>query len=49
MRIRIYRDEAYSRHLELIGTKWSLDLVSTLAGTLLLAGFGAALWAQLVH
>ena len=49
MRIRTYRDETYSRHLDLIGAKWSIDLVSMLAVTLLLAGFVTALWVQLVR
>lgn len=49
MRIRIYRDETFSRHLDLVGAKWSVDLVSMLAVTLLLAGFVSALWVQLVR
>lgn len=47
MRVRTYRDEAYSRHLDLVGEKWSVDLVSMSAATLLVAGFVSALWAQL--
>ncbi len=50
MRIRTYRDEAHSRHFDLIsgGAKhWSVDLVSLSASSLLLAGFVSALWVQL--
>ena len=49
MRIRTYRDEAHSRHFDLIseGAKpWSIDLVSASLSTLLLAGFVSALWVQ---
>jgi len=52
MRIRTYRDEAYSRHFDLIGgavQPWSVDLVSVSASTLLAVGFVCALLAQLVH
>jgi hypothetical protein len=52
MHIRTYRDEAYSRHFDLIGDgakSWSIDLVSVSASTLLLAGFVSALWIQLVQ
>ena len=49
MRVRTYRDQACSRHLDLIGAKWSIDLVAISAATLLLAGFASALWIQLSH
>lgn len=51
MRIRTYRDEAYSRHFDLVSEgaqPWSVDLVSVSASTLLLAGFVSALLVQLV-
>jgi hypothetical protein len=48
MRIRTYRDETHSQHVDLIGAEWSVDLVSMSAATLLVAGFVSALWAQLV-
>jgi hypothetical protein len=52
MRIRTYRDEAYSRHFDLTGGgahPWSIDLVSLSASSLLVGGFVCALLAQLVH
>jgi hypothetical protein len=51
MHIRTYRDDAYSRHFDLISDgarPWTVDLVTVTASTLLLAGFVSALWAQLV-
>jgi hypothetical protein len=52
MRIRTYRDEAYSRHFDLIGGgahPWTLDLISLSAASLLVSGFVCALLAHLVH
>jgi hypothetical protein len=52
MRFRTYRDQTYSRHLDLIGggvQPWSIDLVSLLASSLLAVGFVCALLAPLVR
>lgn len=52
MRIRTYRDEAYSRHFDLTGGElhaWSIDLVSVSASSLLVMGFICALLAQLAR
>ena len=52
MRFRTYRDQTYSRHLDLIGGgihPWSIDLVSLLASGLLVAGLVCALLVPLVR
>jgi hypothetical protein len=52
MRVRTYRDEAGSRHFDLIGGvghPWSVDLVATAASGLLVLGFAGglvAIWVQ---
>jgi hypothetical protein len=50
MRIRTYRDQARSAHLDLTGGgdhPWTVDLISVSAAAFLLIGFAAAL-AQLL-
>jgi len=52
MRVRTYRDQAFSRHFDLVGGAdhpWSIDLVSLAASALLVVGFISALLAQLIH
>jgi hypothetical protein len=52
MRLKTYRDQSRSRHLDLIGRgedPWSIDLVSVTASALLVVGFACALAAHLVH
>lgn len=45
MRIRAYRDQAHSGHLDLTGGdgRWTIDLVAVMAAAILLLGFAAAL------
>jgi hypothetical protein len=50
MRVRTYRDQAYARHFDLIGTgvePWTVDLVSVAAAMLLVSGFVCAIVEQL--
>jgi hypothetical protein len=42
MRLQTYRDESYSRHFDLVGHHWSIDLVSVIASGILVAGFACA-------
>ena len=52
MRLHSYRDESHSRHFDLIGGgrhRWSIDLVSVTASSLLVMGFGCALMAHWVY
>jgi hypothetical protein len=43
MHLHTYRDEASSRHLDLIGYHWSVDLVAVTAAGVLVVGFVRAL------
>lgn len=46
MRIRAYRDQARSGHLDITGGRdhpWTVDLVAVAAAAILLVGFAAAL------
>jgi hypothetical protein len=49
MHLHTYRDENRSRHFDLIGQNWSLDLVTVTAAGILVVGFACALVALLVH
>jgi hypothetical protein len=52
MRLRTYRDDAGSRHFDLIGGgdhPWSVDLVVITAAGILVLGFVCALVAPWVH
>jgi hypothetical protein len=49
MHLHTFRDEKRSRHFDLIGHHWSIDLVTVTAAGLLLVGFACALVALLVH
>jgi hypothetical protein len=52
MRLRTYRDETRSGHVDLIGGgdhPWSVDLVAITASGILVLGFGCALAALLVR
>jgi len=49
MRVQTFRDEAGSRHFDLIGRHWSIDLVTVTAAGLLVVGFVCALVTLLVH
>ncbi len=52
MRLQTYRDEAHSRHFDLIGVgghPWSIDLVTATAAGILVVGFACALVALWVH
>jgi hypothetical protein len=52
MRLRTYRDEARSRHFDLVGGNsqpWSVDLVSVTSSGILVLGFVCALAALCVQ
>jgi hypothetical protein len=49
MHLHTFRDENRSRHFDLIGHHWSIDLVTVTAAGLLVVGFACALVALLVH
>ena len=52
MHLRVYRDEAHSGHLELIGggdRPWAIDLVSVISEVMLITGFAAAIAAHLLR
>jgi hypothetical protein len=49
MRLQTYRDENRSRHFDLIGHHWSVDLVAVTAATILVVGFACAVTALLIH
>jgi hypothetical protein len=49
MHLHTYRDENRSRHLDLIGQHWSVDLVTVTAASILVLGFACAvvtLWVR---
>jgi hypothetical protein len=51
MRLHAHQDQNQSRHLDIVGGgnhPWSIDLVTVTAAALLVAGFVAALTAELV-
>ena len=43
MRFQTYRDEHRSRHFDLVGDHWSIDLVTVTAAGILIVGFVGAL------
>jgi hypothetical protein len=43
MHLQTYRDEDRSRHFDLVGDNWSIDLVTVTAAGVLLAGFVCAI------
>ncbi len=49
MRFQTYRDEHRSRHFDLVGDHWSIDLVTVTAAGILLVGFICAIVAILSH
>jgi hypothetical protein len=49
MRLHTFRDEHRSRHFDLAGNHWSIDLVTVTAAGILLAGFACAVVALWVH
>ena len=49
MRFQTYRDEHRSRHFDLVGNRWSIDLVTVAFAGLLLAGFACAFVALLAR
>ena len=49
MRLQTYRDERHSRHFDLVGHNWSIDLVTVTASGFLVAGFACAVVALWVH
>jgi hypothetical protein len=49
MHFHTYRDEERSRHFDLVGRHWSVDLVAVTAAGILVVGFASALVALLIH
>ena len=49
MHLHTYRDENRSRHLDLIGQHWSVDLVTATAASILVLGFAGAVVVLLVR
>jgi len=49
MHLHTHRDESRSRHLDLIGHHWSIDLVTVTAASILMLGFAGAIAALLVR
>jgi hypothetical protein len=43
MHLQTYRDEDRSRHFDLVGNHWSIDLVTVTAAGILLVGFVCAI------
>ena len=49
MHLQTYRDEDRSRHFDLVGDHWSIDLVTVTAAGVLLVGFVCAIVTLLVR
>jgi hypothetical protein len=49
MHLHTYRDESHSRHFDLVGRSWSIDLVAVTAGSILVVGFACAVVALWVR
>jgi hypothetical protein len=49
MHLHTYRDENRSRHFDLVGNRWSIDLVTVTASAVLVAGFACAVAILLVR
>lgn len=49
MHLHSYRDESRSRHFDLIGHNWSIDLITVAAAGFLVVGFASAIAALLVR
>jgi hypothetical protein len=49
MHLHTYRDESRSRHFDLVGHSWSIDLVTVTAASILVLGFGGAIATLLVR
>jgi hypothetical protein len=49
MRLQTFRDNNRSRHLDLIGNGWSIDLVVVTAASILVLGFACAIASLLVR
>jgi Glycosyl transferase family 2 len=49
MRLQTHRDENRSRHFDLVGHHWSVDLVAVTAAGILVVGFASAFVALLVR
>lgn len=51
MHLHVYRDESRAGHVDLVGEgdhPWTIDLVTTVAATILVVGFACAIVANLV-
>jgi hypothetical protein len=49
MHLHTYRDESRSRHIDLIGHHWSIDVVTVTAASILILGFASAVAAMLIR
>jgi hypothetical protein len=49
MRLQTFRDDRRSRHLDLIGKGWSIDLVLVMAASILVLGFACAIASLLIR
>jgi hypothetical protein len=49
MRFETHRDERHSRHFDLMGDHWSIDLVTVAAASILIAGFACSFVALLAR
>ena len=49
MRLQTFRDDKHSRHLDLIGNGWSIDLVIVTAASIMVMGFACAIASLLVR
>jgi hypothetical protein len=49
MRLQTFRDDKRSRHFDLIGNGWSIDLVVVTAASILALGFACAIAGLLVR
>jgi hypothetical protein len=49
MRLQTFRDNNRSRHFDLIGNGWSIDLVFVTAASILVLGFACAIASLLVR
>ena len=49
MHLHTYRDEDHSRHFDLVGDHWSIDLVTVTAASFLVVGFACAVVALWPH
>ena len=49
MHLHTYQDKSHSRHFDLVGRSWSIDLVAVTAGSISVVGFACAVVALWVR